>query len=349
MYRKLSLPFALLMALPTAACLDRGTSPDDSQEVSTALEQTNGGFDTADEPPEFGIDTELRAAAIEDDTATTDPLAGDPATTAMDRASAAAGFRAIVVWGKIPADRDATESRDWSGTLKVSRGGLVVRRTIAFEDATDKLLPRVSLDTVAFQSVTKPYIDGLALTILDPGLSTSTAAQTLTYSSADGATVYTIDLAQLADGPVVVDAGNGFKLIAIGHRRQADACDRGFMRGRWHALSAHLGRFLGVVTDENGERVGHVRGVYGQRRNGDSVLFGKFIDREGQFRGILSGTFDNGRYRARWITRQGDHGTAHGAYFEGASERAGHFLGRWAETSCTADAPPPTTTPPPGN
>lgn len=340
MYRHLSLPFALLMTLPTAACLGHDGSTDDSQDVSSALEQANGGFDTADEAPAFGAEAELTAAAIEDDTATADPLAGDPATAVMDRASAAAGFRAIVLWGKIPADRDATEARDWSGAFKISRGGLLVRHTIAFEDRTDKLLPRVSLDTVSFQSVTRPYADGLALTILDPAGPTATSSQTLTYTSADGATVYSLDLARLAAGPIVVDAGNGFKLVAIGHRRQADPCDRGFLRGRWHALSPHLGRFLGVVTDENGERTGHVRGVYGQRRNGDPVLFGKFIDRDGHFRGILAGTFDNGQYRARWIDRGGDHGTAHGVYFEGATPAGGHFLGRWAETSCTADTAP---------
>jgi hypothetical protein len=262
----------------------------------------------------------------------------------MDRASIASGLRVVVVWGKIPGDRDATVSRDWTGSLKISRGGLLVRRTIAFEDRTDKLLPRPSLDTVAFQSVTRPFIDGLALTVLDPQGPTASSALTLTYTSADNANVYTFDLTQLTAGPIVVDAGGGFKMVAIGVHRQADACDRGFMRGRWHALSPHLGRFLGVVTDENGVPVGHVRGVYGQRRNGDSVLFGKFIDHEGKFRGILAGTYGNGEYHARWIVRDGEHGTAHGVYFEGSTETAGHFLGRWAESSCTAD-PPPTTHP----
>ncbi len=264
----------------------------------------------------------------------------------MDSASADAGFRMIMVWGKIPADKDATVSRDWTGSLKVSRGGLIVRRTIAFEDRTDKLLPRAAaaLDTVSFQSVTRPYVDGLALTVLDPPSATATGSQMLTYTSADGATVYTFDLSQLATGPIVVDAGDGFKMVAIGVHRQTAACDRGFMRGRWHALSAHLGRFLGVVADENGAPVGHVRGVWGQRKNGDSVMFGKFIDHEGHFRGLLAGTFADGQYQARWIDRQGDHGTAHGAYFEGATATSGHFLGRWAESSCTQD-PPPAPTP----
>jgi hypothetical protein len=334
----------LLVTLPTAACLDRGGG-DDSQDVSSALDQPSGGFDTADEPPAFGAQADFTAAAIESDSAVSDALAGDPTTTAADAASAALGFRMLVVWGKLPADKDATVSRDWSGSLKVSRGGLIVRRTIAFEDKTDKLLPRVSLDAVSFQSVTRPYVDGLALTVLDPTSPTATDSQTLTYTSTDGATVYSFDLAQLAAGPIVVDAGDGFKMVAIGVHRQASACDRGFMRGRWHALSANLGRFLGVVTDENGAPAGHVRGVYGERRNGDSVVFGKFIDLAGHFRGLLTGSFADGQYQARWLDRQGDHGTAHGVYFAGATATSGQFLGRWAESSCTTDAPPPTPAP----
>ncbi|MEO7735016.1 MAG: hypothetical protein ABIY55_28940 [Kofleriaceae bacterium] len=335
MHRSLSLPFALLLALPTVACLDRGGGGD-SQSVSSALEQPSGGYDTANEAAAFGADDEIASAAIEGDTAAVDAMANDPATTAMDQASGGNGFKVVLLWGKLPADRTATTARDWTGSLKVSRGGLIVRRTIAFEDATDHLLPRAALDTVSFASFTRPYVDGLVLTVLDPGPSTS-SAQTLTYTPANNTASYTLDLTQLAAGPIVVDAGDGYKMIAIGHRRQANACDRGFMRGRWHALSPHLGTYLGVVTNEDGDRVGHVRGVFGQRRNGDAVLFGKFIDREGQFRGLLIGSFADGEYHARWIDRQGDHGSAHGAYFEGQAASTGHFLGRWAEASCSAD------------
>src|SRR5262249_389061 len=151
-----------------------------------------------------------------------------------------------------------------------------------------------------FQSVTKPFMDGLALTVLDP-MPSPTTALTLTYTPANGTASYTLDLTQLATGPIVVDAGDGYKMVAIGHHRQATAGGRGFMRGRWHALSPRLGKFLGIVTSEAGDRVGHVRGVFGQRPNGDSVMFGKFIDAEGHFRGLLAGSFDNGEYHARWI------------------------------------------------
>jgi hypothetical protein len=333
MSRNLSLSFALTLVLPTIACLDRGS--DDAQSISSDIERSNGGFDTADEAPAFGAEAELDAAAIEGDAVAADTEATDPTTTAIDQASPADGFHMLIVWGKLPADKGATEARDWSGDLKLSRGALIVRRTIAFEDRTDKLLPRAAAGTVGFQSVTRPFVDGLALTVLDPDA--SAGAQTLTYTPADGSTAYTLDLSQLAAGPIIVDAGNGEKIVAVGQHRRADACDRGFMRGRWHALSPHLGKYLGIITDDSGAPVGHVRGVFGQRRNGDAVLFGKLIDRDGHFRGILAGSFENGEYRARWIDRQGDHGAIHGAYFEGATPISGHFLGRWAEASCAAD------------
>jgi hypothetical protein len=336
---------ALLLTLPTVACVDPSGDPPDTQDVqdvSNALEQANGGFDAADEAPAFGAELELSAAAIEADAAITDELAVDPVIASADRA----GLHLIVVWGKLPAERDAEEVRDWTGSLTLSRGAMAVRRTIGFEDRTDRLLPRTSRASVSFESQTRPYIDGLALTVDDP-MPAAAETLTLTYTPAGRNASHTLDLSLLAGGPIVIDAGGGFKIVAVAHRRQIDPCDRGFMRGRWRALAPNVGSFLGVVTNEDGERVGHVRGIYGQRRTGEPVLFGKFVNREGQFRGVLTGTYGNGAYRARWIDGDGgDHGTAHGVYFASETERGGGFLGRWAETSCTPDRAPPRPAPP---
>jgi hypothetical protein len=332
---RLSLSLALLLVVPSAACVHHADDPD----VSAALELPSGGLDTTDEAPAFAADTELADAAIEGDAAAVDTLATDPATGALDRASAGRGHTFMVLWGKLPADRAAQDVRDWTGSLQISRGGLVVRRTVGFEDRTDHLVPRTALDTVSFASMTKPFVDGLVLTALDPAAATAREPLTLTYTPADGSTPYTLDLSRLAAGRIVVDAGDGFKIIAVGHQRAAQPCDRGFMRGRWHAVARNQGRFLGVVASEDGESVGHVRGIYGQRGTGEPVLFAKFIDRAGQFRGILAGTFGDGEYRARWITRQGDHGTANGTYFEGATPAGGGFLGRWSEAGCPTAAP----------
>ncbi|MEJ7602354.1 MAG: hypothetical protein WKG01_30945 [Kofleriaceae bacterium] len=327
---RIKFPLALLVAIP--ACVDSSTSEPKDDDLVVALAQDNGGFTTDDEAAQFAADDLYADAAIEADRAYSDPMALDPSVVEMNGRPEVAAHNVLVMWGRIPADPDATTPRRWDGELRLSRGGMIVRRTIAFEDRTDRVLPRTTRDAVSFESATLPRTDGFALTVLDPTPAASTALS-LTYTPADGGAAHTLDLSQLEAGAVIVDLGDGNKLIAIGRPRN-DACDHGFMRGRWHQLNANLGTFLGVVGNGDGELAGHVRGIYGERRSGDQVVFGKFIDREGRFRGLIGGTYEGGRFDARWLTRAGDHGVIHGAYFPGASLRAGGFVARWAETTC---------------
>lgn len=330
---RFQLPLAVLLAVPAVACTADSGAPneDDLDGVTEAIERENGGYDTADEAPQFA-DAELYAAAdIEADAAVSDALLTDPAIIELDRNPAAVARNVIVMWGRMPADAEGA-ARSWSGELRLSRGGMVVQRRIAFEDATDRILPRIRRDVIAFQSVTRPHADGLALTVLDP-TPTDPSPLVLTYVSADGNVTYTLDLGGLDAGPVVVDAGDGNQIIAIGHRR-SDACDHGFVRGRWHAMGPNAGRYAGIVLDADGEPVGHIRGIYGNRRNGQPVFFGKFINRDGGFRGIVRGTYDERHFDSRWLDRGGDHGVMHGLYRAGETLRGGQFLGRWAETTC---------------
>jgi hypothetical protein len=327
---RFKLPFALMLAIPVTACVD-SNQPSDVDEVTAAIEQENGGFTTTDEAAAFGAEDLYASAAIESDTAVLDPMASDSSIIAMNASATVEAHNVLVMWGRMPADPTATTGRDWSGQLRLSRGGMIVRRDVAFEDATDRVLPRTTRDSVEFRSVTRPFADGLVLEIIDP--TPADGPLSLTYTSADGTASYALDLSQLEAGPIVVDAGDGNRLVAAGHRRN-DACSHGHMRGRWHALSPHAGVYLGVVANANGEVIGHVRGIYGERRNGDSVMFGKFIDRDGRFTGIINGSYHDGRFEARWIDRAGDHGVLKGAMFEGATLRAGGFVARWAETSC---------------
>ena len=327
---RMKLPLALLLAIP--ACVDSSSTGTDPDEVTAALEQENGGFSTDDEAAMFGADDLYESAAIEADREFADPMALDPSIIELNGRADVAARNVILLWGRIPADPNAATGRRWDGELKLSRGGMIVRRTIAFEDATDRVLPRTARDAVSFESATRPFSDGFALTVLDP-TPADASALSLTYTPADGSAAHTLDLSQLDDGAVVVDLGDGNKIVAMGRPRN-DACDHGFMRGRWHQLMPNLGTYLGVVGNGDGEIAGHVRGIYGQRRNGDKVMFGKFIDREGHFRGVIAGTYDGGNFDARWLTRSGDHGQVHGIYWPGASIRAGGFLARWAETSC---------------
>ncbi|MBA2539960.1 MAG: hypothetical protein H0V17_10025 [Deltaproteobacteria bacterium] len=323
------LPFSLLAALSFGACMTNDATP--VEEVTADLELENGGFDTADEAAEFGATTLFAEAQIEPASDVADEMQAD--ITAMDVVGAEAHDMALV-WGRLPPDPTATDGRDWSGTLELSRGGMLIRRRIGFELATDRTLPRTRRDLIEFRSVTRPFADGLVLRIVDdrPG---DAEPIRLTYRSIDGTRVHTIDLRDLATGPIVRDDGDGNRMVAAGRRRN-DSCAHGTMRGRWHALAPNAGVYLGVVANAAGEPIGHVRGIFGERRNGNSVMFGKFIDRDGRFTGVIQGNYDaaTDSFEARWLDRQGDHGVLKGLFFEGATLRAGGYVARWAETSC---------------
>ncbi|HWO17570.1 MAG TPA: hypothetical protein VNO30_02300 [Kofleriaceae bacterium] len=335
---RFQLPLAVLLTVPTTiACTDNAAPPaDDLDSVTEAIERENGGFDTSDEAPLFGDDALYAAADIEADAVVTDPLATDPVITDLEANTTVDARNVVVMWGRMPADPDGAV-RNWSGELRLSRGAMVVRRRIAFEEATDRIPTRTRRDVIQFQSRTSVHADGFALTVFDP-TPADTTPLTLTYVSADGAATYTLDLGALTAGPVAVDAGDGNQIVAIGHRRR-DACEHGFLRGRWHAMAPGAGHYAGLVLSSDGEPTGHIRGIYGKRRNGESVFFGKFIARAGGFRGIIRGTYDGEEFNGRWLDRAGDRGMVHGMYRSGDTLRAGAFLGRWAETSCATDRP----------
>jgi hypothetical protein len=329
------LPLALLLSATTIACVDEPSGKPTTEDVTSAIELENGGLDTTDEAPMFGEDAAYAAAQIETDTVEADPMASDPTIVAMGAPGANVVARdLVIVWGRFPADPSSTITRDWSGDLQVSRGGMLIRRKIAFEQQTDRVLPRTSRDVISFTSMTRPHADGLALTVFDPDAANANPL-TLTYTPTGG-TAHTLDLSQLVNGPIVVDVGDGNRILVAGHRRN-DACDHGFLRGRWHALAPNANAYRGIVASSDGEPVGHIRGIAGKRRSGEAVMFGKFINREGQFKGLIKGTYENGKFVARWLDRDGDHGQLHGVYFAGPNEVGGGFLGRWSETSCAAN------------
>lgn len=332
--KSFSSPILLASLLAPVAALAACTASDDGPD----LESANGGLTLDDEAPAFG-DEAAFAAAVEPDAPYADTMESDPAVAAAREAPDGVAYRAVIVWGQMPASRDVAEATDWSGAFALSRGALVVRRTIGFEDATDAITPRTDRTAVAFTSKTKPAADGLVLAIFDP---TPEAAEalTLTYTPVTGAAV-TVEVAGLTTGrSVLVEDALGNRMVAAAMARTLDVCDHGFLRGRWHAGPDGNGVFLGVVTDEDLTPVGHVRGVYGERRNGEQVFFGKFIGPAGRFRGIFAGRYGDGAFGGLWRTRALDNGSLAGDYTIGDDEGQGSFLGTWAERSCNVELGP---------
>ncbi len=336
--RTLRLPalFACSLVAVAGACTD--TPEDEADVVISNLELENGGLDMEDEAPMFGVDDQFTAAAVETGTAVADPMDRDTEIVALRERPDVQRLRVAAVWGRLPPSREDVTRTDWSGRVEVSRGAIVVRHRIGFEEATDRLAPRDSRTSIAFSSVTGPFADGLVLEVLaDADLGDIT----LSYVPDTGERL-DLRLGDLLAGPVSTDRdANGNRIVVTALRRDRDDCDHGFMRGRWHALRAGAGVFRGIVTDADGAPIGHMRGIYGQRRNGEQVFFGKYINREGQFRGIFGGHYRDGAFVGRWATRAGEHGRLGGHYRESlpGPEVGGHYMGRWAETSCAADLP----------
>lgn len=317
---------------------------EDAASIAEALEEENGGLDTSDEAPAFAEQDELaELELLSDDPAMEDDLAADPAVEAMRTAPEAVAYRVAVVWGQVPGDRGNDTLRDWSGILATNRGALLVRRTIAFEPRTDRLLPRSDPRFAPFTSVTLPHFDGVVLHIIDPDpandepIGLGYLADLPGPLGSEASEPLGIALRALLDGPVELtrdEAGN--RMIAVAQARPIDPCAHGFLMGQWHRVAEGRGRFVGRVVNEDGALTGHMRGIYGVRRSGEQVFFGKYITVDGTFRGIFAGHYADGHFEGRWHTRAGDVGALGGRYRESIEglETGGEFLGRWGETSC---------------
>jgi len=327
----------LALALLGPGCL--AEEADEADEIASALEDDNGGLTMDDELPMFGADDDFAAAALGDQVEYVDPMEQDESVAVMMDGPDAVVARVQLLWGQLPPDGQP-DLRNWSGRISINRGALLVRRTIAFDPVTDRILQRTDAQQVDFTSVTAPHVDGLVLVIVDPQPDSSEPL-TLSYASIADGEVYTATLGALLAGPVVADLGDGNRMAGVALARPIDACDHGFLRGRWRAVAPGRGVFMGGVADGEGAPIGHVRGLYGRRLNGEQVFFGKYIDLDGHFRGIFGGHYQDGDFRGRWLTRAGEHGVLGGEYRETSPgpHPAGHFAGRWAETSCAQDLP----------
>lgn len=323
------------VSLVLALAVGCAQNDDEVSTIANDLELENGGLDMADEAPAFGVDEEFVAAAAAPETDVTDPMATDPEVTAIMDGAAGEVYGVTVLWGQLPGNLENETARVWSGALRVNRGGIIVRRVIRFEDATDRLLPRDDRAVVPFTSWTRPHNDGLRLIIVDP---TPEAADplVLSYLPIEGERL-DLSVAALVDEPQsheVDDAGN--RIVAAALRGHPDRCAHGFLGGRWHRVAEGRGRLIGRVTDGFGAPIGHLRGLYGVRESGEHVFFGKYIGIDGGFRGIFGGHYGEGHFEGRWGVASGDRGALRGEYRESlpGPEVGGHFLGRWAETTC---------------
>ena len=300
---------------------------DTSWEQSTDLNQEYGGFTFTDESEAFG-DPAMSALEAEE---TSLPVA-DPDTVASDST-----FALRLLWGQLAGNRDAATEVDWSGTVSVSRGGIAVLRTLAFEPRQDHLVRRENRQTVGFVSRTQPSYDGLLLVVHDvPGDN----ATTLTFATGPYTNTWTLEELKTANLVIPVDdLGNAVSLT--GRALRDRPCPSGFVRGHWAQREADRGFFRGVWMAGDAHPIGHVRGHYGVNEAGERVWFGKILGRGGRLIGLARGSWQpsedaanpGGTFQGQWMARPGERtGAVAGHYLpgrEGERGAAGFFEGRW--------------------
>src|SRR5262249_54073544 len=146
----------------------------------------------------------------------------------------------------------------------------------------------------------------------------------LTFASAPITNTQTLVVGERLSEVVPVDAA-GHVLVYHVIQPDHDACAEGFLRGQWKlvtTLAGHeIGVFRGRIGGGDGGLKGFVKGVFGQRKDGANLFFGKVIDADGKFVAVLAGRYGDGVFKGRILIGPDVKdlridGRVHGRYFD---------------------------------
>jgi hypothetical protein len=336
--RTYTLPLAAILVGSLMAC---GMGPT-TDELDVALNEEYGALTDSDEEEDFG-DADIANSAdlngdedvsVDDGTAAADPSLEE---AEADSAQRPHKLYLAVMWGHLRPDLTVDQATNWSGKISASNAALRVVRTIRFEGA-DRLLPRPNVRTVPFVSHTGPHADGLLLEVIlhpllvnEPGQPPVLALDTASFSDTL-ALVPGMALSRV----VPVDASGNAVAYHI-FRPNDGTCKNGILMGRYtKAHTTDDGRTVGFMKGKylsfDGTVAGKIKGVWGERRNGNQVFFAKVIKRDGSFRGILAGRYGDGKLKGRYLARgRVVTGAVQGVYREAPEDiGGGFFMARWS-------------------
>jgi hypothetical protein len=315
------------LLLWAVGCSDNPTS---TPEEAAAVTEEFGGYTATDEAPAFG-DAELQVAEAEE-LEVDDPLLSSPAVQEVVNDVEARVFHLRAVWGMIPYDTTVTAVTDWTGSLTISRGAILLRRLIRFEPATDYILWRTDRTLLEWVSMTTVANDGVAVDLFVPpvrpiidsswvyvegGDSTlvvdTIPADPVTVTFTTGPYSHTFTLADLARLDEVITLESGNSVVFQSLQVFPNVCPRGHLAGMWGLNEDSVGVFKGFWMSGHGHLIGHVEGNYGQDTAGVNVFYGKWIDASGQFEGLLRGTWGKRQPTANELSR----GKQPGGWFAG--------------------------------
>ncbi|MFH1755259.1 MAG: hypothetical protein ABIA59_06105 [Candidatus Latescibacterota bacterium] len=311
-----------------------------TREQDPNLDDPYGGYNLADEAPGFEdaalIDEFGEDATREYD----DPMNRDPLVADILSRPAAQHFL-MITWGNLERDSTIDFVTEWSGSLTVDPGIILLKRLIRFENH-DRILPRERRDLLEWISFTQPAFDGIIVRILPaPRLTAADIKDTTTVVTfSTGPLTKSFTIAELRDIHEVIPvdrAGNAvaFNSIVI----PAGGCPSGFLGGIWaDNPDTTGGHFRGMWMSEKGHAMGFLKGHYGVNSEGNRVFFGKWIGLTGEFKGLIKGRYGSfpnapggffqGVYLDRSLRIRGD---LKGIWKTSAAVTGGGFFkGQWA-------------------
>jgi hypothetical protein len=314
------------------------TPPDTAWQQSVNMSTSFGSYAFTSESAGFG-DPQVSAVDSEEN-----PVSlADPDSVRTDSTTVLR-----VLWGQVRGNPAITTRTDWTGTISVNLGRMAVLRRIGFEVGDHLVFPRPNRRTLGIVSHTGPYADGLVLLIHEPP-----TASNVTFTFATAAYTNTWSLDSLRTQNVVVQVDSTGDAVSItGVPRSTPACPDGFTRGHWLRRTGSgvpagvQGFFRGLWIGDDGGHAGFIRGHFGLNTTGDSVWFGKIIDRNGHLVGLARGTWvtggdptrPQGTFSGQWFAALNTlSGTVSGHYVLGHDTvlgQAGFFDGNWKST-CT--------------
>lgn len=343
------------------------TGTDDYSTID--LDQPYGGLSASDEQPAFGDPYLVSLDGRDGQELYSDELRNDADVRGYEQMGSQPGdpndparprFTFVrIVWGNLDAEPvldgriEDGDAIDWSGQLHVDRGIVIVRRVLLFERPDDRLVhPRPNRRTVAWRSHTGSHVDGLIVQIIEPPMSDSLNSD----GAADSTGPPPPNVLHFATGPFSRDfvmseisgldeiypvepEGNGVSVAGF-TLGDPDVCPRGFLDGHWRENPDSLeagGTFRGRWIDIFGLMRGYMMGAYGYDESGQPVMAGKYIRRNGQFEGLLTGTWaqgmepGQGTFEGEWVdAEERIAGHFGGSFLQHPDRPAGILYGRWA-------------------
>jgi len=341
-----------------------GENSADSGDDLEQLAADFGGFMPSDEAPAFG-DPDL-LAMVDDDVEFDDQILATPSVDSIiDDAAEAGSYALRIIWGSLEFDSTVTEVTDWTGSLTITRGAEIIRRVIAFEDGQDYIVPRTDRKLIEWVSKTTVHHDGIFVNLYIPAIDTTDTLATdepVTVNFTTGPFSKTFTLDEIAAIDTVYYLDDDVNAVSVrGFKIYPRECPKGFLEGYWGKDSTGMGVFKGRWISQHGVLAGYLFGHYGiDPDDPDSatanMFFGKYIDVNGQFEGLLKGEykgwninfsgngnnyfwrhFGGGWFRGQFYDANGNPmGVLRGSYHRprcDCEDGRGFFKGRW-KTYC---------------